>query len=90
MGQSYKLFTGQLTGVTTSAVPIAVEPQASIREVLVQSDPANTTNARIGTAAAQYVALTPGQAISFPLNSLTRIYVKMVSGTGVINWVARD
>lgn len=90
MGQSYKLFTGRIASLTSAAQAIATEPQASIREVLVQADPANSTNVCVGTASAQYVVLTPGQSISLPLNSLTRIYVKMASATGAVNWLARD
>lgn len=90
VAQSYKLFTGQIVGLTTTPTQLAVEPQASIREVLVQSDPGNSTNVNVGSGIAQYVVLAPGQSISLPLNALSTIWVKMVSSTGTVNWLGRD
>lgn len=89
-GHSYKLYTGQVAGLTTVAARLAVEPQASIREVVIQADPANTTNVLVGTGVAQYLVLVPGQGLSIPMNNLTTIYIKMASGTGTVNWLARD
>jgi hypothetical protein len=88
--QSSRLYPGQTTGVTTTPQPLATEPQPSIREVLLQSDLANTTNILVGTVVGQYLALIPGQSISVPINNLTTIYVKMASGTGTINWIGRE
>ena len=45
---------------------------------------------RIGSSLSQHVVLTPGQAITVPIINPTLIYVKMVVGTGVLNWMARD
>jgi hypothetical protein len=89
-GHSYKLFTGRITGITTTAQALAVEPQASIREVVVQADPANTTNVLVGNSAAQNLVLVPGQGLSIPITNLVAIYIKMASGTGAVNWLARD
>lgn len=89
-GHSYKLFTGRITGLTTVAAALAVEPQASIREVVIQADPANTTNVLVGPVANQFLVLVPGQGLSVPLTNLTSIFVKMASGTGTVNWLARD
>ena len=86
---SGRLAAGQKTGITTTPVVLATG-QPACREVLVQSDPANTTNVLIGNSTAQYVNLTPGQSLSIPILGLDQIYVAMASGTGVINWLARD
>jgi hypothetical protein len=64
--------------------------ESNIREAIIQSDPANTTNLRIGTVTAQEVVLTPGQSITIPIISLSLVWVKMASGTGVANYLARD
>lgn len=64
--------------------------QPNQREVIVQSDPANTTNLLVGNSTAQKVVLTPGQSINIPVISLSLIFVKMVSGTGTVNWLGRD
>ena len=86
---SGRLQGGQTTGITTTAVQVSTTSHA-IREVLVQSDPGNTTNVLIGSALNQRVVLTPGQSITIPIISLELIYVKMASGTGTVNWIARD
>ena len=86
---SGRLYAGEKTGITTTAVQISTT-EKNIREALVQSDPANTTNVLIGNADAQEVVLTPGQSITIPIISLSLVYAKMVSGTGVVNYLARD
>ena len=86
---SGRLFAGEKTGISTTAVAISTTT-ANIREVLIQSDPANTTNILVGSSTAQEVVLTPGQSITVPIISLSLIFVKMASGTGVVNWLARD
>lgn len=86
---SGRLFAGSLAGITSTAVAIATD-QPNQREVIVQSDPANTTNLLVGNSTAQKVVLTPGQSINIPVISLSLIFVKMVSGTGTVNWLGRD
>lgn len=86
---SGRLFAGSLTGITSTAVAIATD-QPNQREVIVQSDPANTTNLLVGNSLTQKVVLTPGQSINIPIISLSLIFVKMASGTGTVNWLARD
>lgn len=77
------------TNATTTAVPVSTTT-INIRECIVQSDPANTTNLLVGTVLAQPIVLTPGQSITVPVISLSLIYVKMASGTGTVNWLVRD
>jgi hypothetical protein len=86
---SGQLFAGQKTGITATPVALALG-QPGIREVLIQADPSNTTNLKIGSATSQFVQLTPGQAISVPIHGLDTVFVAMVSGTGIANWLARD
>ena len=86
---SGRLYAGEKTGITTSAVQISTTSN-NIREALIQSDPSNTTNVLIGSATDQEVVLTPGQSVTIPIISLSLVWVKMASGTGVINWLSRD
>jgi hypothetical protein len=44
----------------------------------------------VGHATNQFLVLVPGQGLSIPLNNISSIYVKMASGTGTVNWLARD
>jgi hypothetical protein len=85
---SANLYTGQLAGITTS--PVQLHPTQACREVMIQSDPANVGNLLVGSFVNQFIVLTPGQAITLPLNSLMRIYVKASTGTVIANWLARD
>lgn len=86
---SGRLNAGQKTGITTVAVQVSTT-ETNIREVLIQSDAANTTNVLVGNATSQFLKLTPGQAITIPIISLSLVYVKMASGTGIVNYLARD
>lgn len=87
---SGRLFTGQKTGITTSAVALGAGTLSNVREVMIQSDPSNVGNLLVGTGTDQFVVLTPGQAITLPIVSLTLIWVRMSTGTGTANWLARD
>lgn len=83
------LYAGEKTGISVTAAALSTTTR-NVREVLVQSDPANTTNMLIGNSSAQEVVLTPGQSITLPVLSLSLIWVKMASSTGTANWLARD
>ena len=87
---SGRLFTGQLTGITTSPVALADGTISNVREVMIQSDPTNAGNLIVGNVSHQYIVLTPGQAITLPVISLTLIYVRASSGTVIANWLSRD
>lgn len=87
---SGRLFTGQKTGITITASQLGAGTLSNVREVMIQADSANAGNLLVGTVDNQYVTLSPGQAITLPIISLTLIYVKMSSGTGIANWLARD
>lgn len=86
---SGNIYSGERTGIDGVALPVATGTP-NIREALIQSDPSNTTNVLVGSASAQEMVLTPGQSITIPVISLSIIYVKMASGTGIVNWLARD
>jgi len=87
---SGRLFTGQKTGITVSPVQLGDGTLSNIREIMIQNDPTNAGNLIVGTVINQFIVLTPGQAITLPIISLTLIYVKMSVGTGTANWLARD
>lgn len=86
---SGRIWGGEKTGITTSAVAVSTT-SVNIREVLLQSDPTNTTNMLVGSSTDQEIVLTPGQSITIPVISLSLIWVKMASSTGTANWLARD
>ena len=86
---SGRLFSGQVTGVTVSAVPLSTG-SVNIREALIQSDPTNVGNVKVGSVLSQPIVLTPGQAITLPILSLSLIYVAASVGTVTVNWLARD
>lgn len=90
-----------MTGVGTTPVPISTATWFSsrdgqlahfqnFREVLVQSDAANTPNVLVGVATAQFIKLTPGQGITLPVTSPQIIYVAAVSSTVTVNLLARE
>lgn len=85
---SARVYAGQIVGLTTT--PEVVHPTQVCREVLIQNDAANAGNLLIGNATGQFVAITPGQSLTFPIFSLSLVYIKMSAGTGTVNWLARD
>ncbi len=87
---SGNLFCGEKTGITTTPVQISTTVAQHIREVLIQADSTNTTTVLIGNSTAQEVELTAGQSITLPVISIALIWVKMASGTGIVNFIARD
>ena len=86
-----RLFTGQVTGIgTATPVQLGGGTLPAIHEVLIQNDPAGGANMLVGNATSQYIVLTPGQAISLPVVSLTLVWVKMATATGTANWLATE
>lgn len=58
-------------------------------ECIVQNDPDNTTDILVGSSAAQTIQLTPGQAVTIPIQDAATIYVKAVSATPTANYLCR-
>jgi hypothetical protein len=80
---------GQKTGITTT--PVALAANVGCRGVLLQADPANTTNVLVGNASGQFFVLTPGSQPNqeWLVSNLNLIWAKMASGTGTVNWIGR-
>ena len=88
---SGRLFAGEKTGITNTAVQISTTDAQHIREVLLQADSTNTINILVGNSTSQEVVLTPGQAITLPIMSIALVWVKAASaGNETINYIARD
>lgn len=84
---SNNLKVGSKTGVTTSAVVLGAD---SVREVIVQADPANTTNVLVGSSSAQPYVLEPGKDVTLRVLNVDKVYVKAASGTVNVNYIGRD
>lgn len=82
------VYSGE-TSVSTTAVAVSTTAP-NCREALIQSDPDNTTVMLVGDGSSQEIKLSPGQSITLPIISLSRVFIKMVSGTGTANWLIRD
>ena len=76
---------GTLTGITTSAVALA--PSQYCQSIGIQADPDNITDLLLGDATTQSMQLTPGSSISLDIRDPALVFVRMVSGTGVANFV---
>lgn len=75
--------TGTITATTTAATLGTVTPY---RSLLVQADPDNTANVKVGNAGAQDFELRPGEALCLPVPQGGVIHAKSVSGSQVVNW----
>lgn len=80
---SESISTGQTTATTTAGV---VNANAACREVIIQSDIANTVNILIGNSANQFLVLEPGDSITIPIANVNLVYVRSASLTAVVNW----
>lgn len=80
-------YAGTLATSTTAA---ALGASQLCSEILVQSDPSNTTNVKVGNATAQTVVISPGASLSVSVNNVADLYAVAVSGTPQINWLARS
>ena len=77
---------GKDATVTTAAKQLAA---LVCQGVVVQNDPDNTGDMLVGNVTAQVFQLTPGQWIYLPVNDVSRVYVKMTSGSNqTVNWLA--
>jgi hypothetical protein len=85
---SGRVFAGQKVGLGITAE--ALHATQACREVLLQNDSTNTADLLVGNSSGQYVQIDPGQSLTLPVVSLNLIWVKMASGTGTVNWIARD
>lgn len=81
-----QLSTGSIT-LTTTAVGIG---GGNVIAVVLQADPDNTTDILVGTQSSQVIQLAKGDSLSIMNVSLGEIYAKAVSGTPVLNWLARN
>ena len=80
---------GQNTGITTAPVQLTTTATPCV-EVVVQSDPGNSTNMLVGGSLGQPLVLTPGASITIPVVDASQIYVKAASGTVQANWLPRS
>lgn len=80
-----------LDGFTASVgtTKIQLESQAC-SEVLIQADPDNTENIRVGGAVNQSFKLLPGAVMGFPVKNMSSLYVRSDGGTQAIHGIWRD
>lgn len=83
---SSSLATGQKTADTTAA---ALAGSTPCREVLIQNDSGSSNSVKVGNDTNQYIELSPGDAISLPIDNVSKVYVKTTAGTATVNWLAR-
>ena len=80
-----QLVTGSL--VAGSGAPL--NGKGPVTVILVQNDPTNATDIRVGDSSAQNVRLQPGESISFDFVLIEAVFVTAVSGSPVVNWLGR-
>ena len=72
---------------TTAGVHALANIGARIWQVILQADPDNAASVFVGNAAQQYFELTPGAALTIPIDSTNKVYVNITAGDAV-NWLA--
>lgn len=80
--------TGTLPMVGTS--PTALGSSWSCVSVDVQCDPDSTNDIYLGDSSSQPVHLLPGMGETIQVADVSQVYVKTATGTGIVNWFARN
>jgi hypothetical protein len=75
---------GQVAATTTAAA-LGSQPCSA---VLVQNDPGSAQNVLLGDSVNQFVVIQPGKALVVPCANVAQVFVKAVSGTMTVNWLA--
>lgn len=84
---SSNLFCNQNTSVTTTAAALGSQ---ACREVLLQALPTNSADLLVGSSSAQFMRLVPGASLPVACTNINLVFVKSVSGTQTVNWLARS
>ena len=75
----------KIAGVTAEAIGGDIP----CNELLVQADPNNTVDVYVGTKTKQTIKLTKGESETLPIHNANQVYVKTVSDTATVNWMAK-
>lgn len=82
--------SSRMDGFTLGATETATAlPNQSCVEVIVQADPANTDNIRVGGATGQGFKLLPGAALAFPVTNCNQVYVRSDKGSQTVHGIWR-
>lgn len=80
-----------LDGFSLSATTNAVQLASQVcREVMLQADPDNTADVRIGGVNSQVFKLQPGAVLVFPVKNASSLWVRTDSGTQALYGIWRD
>jgi hypothetical protein len=87
--ESYQVLLANKLAVTTTAQPLMARPNPEAFTCIVQASHANTSGSRVlvGNQHNQTFELEPGEAVSIPASPFV-VYVRVVSGTESVNWLA--
>jgi hypothetical protein len=79
------LVSGQKTGITTGAVPLAAS-STPCGVVILQAASTNTAALLVGDAGGQHLELLPRETYEVAIDNVAKLYVKAASGTQVANF----
>lgn len=72
----------------TSQEPIT-DASTPCFQVIIQADTGNTDSISVGNSAqGAYFSLAAGQALTIPINDLSKVFIQANAGTQTINWIA--
>ena len=74
--------------VASIAAPETLASTTAVAAVTIQAKRDNIASVYLGSVAAQYVELAPGQSISIGVNDLALIYVAVDSDADGVNYLA--
>lgn len=74
--------------ISSTGTPEALASSTTCTYALVQAKPENTSNCFVGNNSTQKVELEPGQAWSFSIDNLSKIFIKVGTDNDGVNYTA--
>jgi hypothetical protein len=75
-------------GAGTIAAPLGASYECS--EVFIQNSTENAVNILLGSSEQQLISLSPGMGFTLPVQNINDVYVKTVSSTATVVFLARS
>lgn len=75
---------------TVTAAALAGTCATGVREIIIQCDPGAASNCLVGADATPTMVVLPGGTLTIPVNALSKVFIRSVSGTNTYNWLARN
>ncbi len=82
-GSPTTILSGTIQATTSSGT---IAPATPCQKIVVQANPNNANNMRVGNSSVQGLILTAGSSVEIEVDDIEKIYVIGVGGTANVGW----